>query len=306
MATCEPSRDEVQNPADRKSPLLAESQELLARISPAELETIAERLRSQVAALGEPGPASVFIGKKTRQRRRALIIDADAGAAQVTADIVTSLGHDYDIAASQSEARALLVPSKYAYILLDLEIPVHKARNHARVQHGVNLLVEIRADGGFPDVPVITTLAEHRGNTDIAVWVMRKGAADFLRKPFADVGYTLEKAITDALARSRGEWPSPLGSEAPRAGKKRGDRAAAIEGLREELVDHIRAARDHACDSADRGRGLQLLPRPLRKDLSRHLDLPLYTVSRCFQDSDELRVLWDIAGDVEQVMKFGR
>lgn len=297
----------VESPAAPTADLLAEMHALLDRIPPAGLAELAANLRN-LAVPPAVGPKSgpTPPRKDPDARPRALIIDADPAAAELTADIVTSLDHEYDVAASQTEARALVAARKYAYVLLDLAIPVRKDRNHARIQHGVNLLREILRSDRMAGVPVITTLAEDLGSTDTAVYMMREGAADFLRKPFADTGYTLEKAIADALARARGErptvvWPGALGRT-----KKRANRATAIEAVKNELVEHIRSARHHARAAADQGKGPELLPRPLKKDLARLLGLKAHTVTRCFQDRPELRVLWEAADDLDQVMKLGR
>jgi CheY-like chemotaxis protein len=236
---------------------------------------------------------------------KALIVDADPMAAGAAADTVTSLGHGCDCVGSQVEARARLAAGRYLYAILDLAVPVRPGGNGARIQHGVNLLREIRADPALAAMPVISTLADHLATCDIAVWMIREGAADFVRKPYTDTGHTLEKAITNALARAR-EIPLPPFRLTPCSPtRKRGERAAAIEAIRRELIEHIRVARRHACDAAADGKGPDLLPRPLKKDLSRLLGLKPYTVARCFRDSPDLRALWAMAADIEQVMRLG-
>ena len=89
---------------------------------------------------------------------------------------------------------------------------------------------------------------------------------------------------------------------------KRRDRAAGIDALRKELVQHIKAAREFAQAAIDEGREPQLLPRPLRTDLAERLGMSNSAVSRCFNDSAaaELKLLWKTAGDLEAVMKFVR
>lgn len=293
--------------AARKAALLAEMHVLLDRVPPSGLANLAETLRNLAVPAADDhksGPATSRTGAEARPR--ALIIDSDPEAVELTADIVTSLAHDHHLAASQTEARALLATNTYTYVLLDLEIPVRKGRNHARIQNGVNLLREIRAGDGTAETPVIATLAAHRGDTDTAVWMLRQGADDFLRKPFTDIGYTLEKSIADALARAKGERPTVAWPAASGRTKKRADRAAAIEALKRELVEHVRSARRYALATTDQGKCPELLPRPLKKDLARLLGLKAHTVTRCFKDNRELRMLWAVAGDLDQVMKFGR
>jgi len=283
------------------SHLLAEINTLLARISLPDLEDLITNLKGRAAEGGGSAPRR----RRRKTRPRALIVSARSEDAELMADIVESLGHEYDRADSQTAARDFLAGGTYTYVLLDLCIPVRPRRNRARLQNGVNLLGEIRADSGLATVPVITMLLEEHRDTDLAVWMMRNGAADFLAEPFNDRGYTLEKAINDALARAHGKRPTAAWPTTPERKKKRGTRAAAIEAIKDELVQHIRAARDHAFDAMDRSDAPALLPRPQKKELARRLGLKPHTVTRCFRDSPELRTLWDIAADIRQVMRFG-
>lgn len=88
--------------------------------------------------------------------------------------------------------------------------------------------------------------------------------------------------------------------------QKRASRAATIDAIKQALREHIRAARDHAFNSRDRGSGSALLPRPSQKQLAAQLSISESSVSRAINDpSDkEIAILWEIADDLEQVMKF--
>lgn len=90
--------------------------------------------------------------------------------------------------------------------------------------------------------------------------------------------------------------------------RKRAERATGIEAIRHQLVEHIRAARDHAWFLKDRGKTPELLPRPTQNALGKMAGLDKSAVSRCINDSraTDLRTLWQIAGDLELVMKYGR
>ena len=55
---------------------------------------------------------------------RALVIDDDTAIVREVEDILASLDHDCDAVGDQDAARRLLGAGRYAYILLDLEIPV--------------------------------------------------------------------------------------------------------------------------------------------------------------------------------------
>ncbi len=144
---------------------------------------------------------------------KALIIEDDPLIAEDVGDILTSLGHTYDYADCLETARARLAAERYAYYLVDLEIPVRTGRGLPRIQNGENLLEEIAQRFAGRKPPVIVITAHGRDGPDLAVEVMKKGALDFITKPFPTTGNTLDKKITEVLARSRP--PSPLRQSAP-------------------------------------------------------------------------------------------
>jgi hypothetical protein len=94
-----------------------------------------------------------------------------------------------------------------------------------------------------------------------------------------------------------------------RAGQpRRSQRALNIERLEKELIEHIKAARDYAWAAVSEGRHPTLLARPLKRQLAKLTGLEPWTVSRCFDDpqAKQLRLLWDVAADLEQIMRFTR
>lgn len=132
---------------------------------------------------------------------RALVVDDDSNIIEVVSDIVESLGHKYDAAQSQEEARKLLDKNRYSYILLDLEIPVRTGRGLPRIQNGQNMLAEIVELFG-KQVPVII-MTGHGTNTPVlAVEMMKAGAIDYVTKPFPTTGKTLDQAILEAIEAS--------------------------------------------------------------------------------------------------------
>ena len=132
----------------------------------------------------------------------ALVVDDDPGIREDVQDRLESLGHTCDLAGSQQEARALLPENRYAYVLLDLEIPVKYGRP-SRVVNGKNLLRTIRDTKGFEDIPIIVMTSHGHDSPLLAVDVMSNGGAvNYVMKPFPESGPTLEKAIRNAL-RSR-------------------------------------------------------------------------------------------------------
>jgi DNA-directed RNA polymerase subunit RPC12/RpoP len=93
---------------------------------------------------------------------------------------------------------------------------------------------------------------------------------------------------------------------ARRPTRRRADRAAKIEALVAALVDHLRAARDHAFVTRDQTGSPELLPRPSQQDLARLAAMSKSDVSRCLADESarELRLYWDIALDLNQIMDW--
>lgn len=90
--------------------------------------------------------------------------------------------------------------------------------------------------------------------------------------------------------------------------RKRASRTAAIELMEKALTDHIISARDRAYAAIDRGESPELLPRPEQQFLAAQLGLSRPTVTRLLKDKSahKLRLLWDMAIDLEQVLKYGK
>jgi hypothetical protein len=88
---------------------------------------------------------------------------------------------------------------------------------------------------------------------------------------------------------------------------KRGPRTALIEALEHALTEHLRAARDYARDTRARTGTPALLPRPSHDLLARELGVHRTTISRCLEDpaARQLRVLWEVAGDLHRVLSLG-
>ena len=88
--------------------------------------------------------------------------------------------------------------------------------------------------------------------------------------------------------------------------RKRSRRATDIECCEKALIEYIHSARDHAWAAIHAGKAPQLLPRPLQKELAQQTGLKSWSLSRCLNDSraHQLRVLWQVAGDLEQILRF--
>jgi CheY-like chemotaxis protein len=145
----------------------------------------------------------------------ALAIDDDPAILDDVKDRLECLGHTCDCAACLNCARELLAGNTYSYILLDLQIPVCYGRK-SRIPNGQSLLRDIRAMKGYADIPIIVMTTHGHDSPDLAVEVFRcDGASDFVKKPFADRGHTLEKAVRDALAASGRSRPGAAKRSGP-------------------------------------------------------------------------------------------
>ena len=93
------------------------------------------------------------------------------------------------------------------------------------------------------------------------------------------------------------EPPAELKKKTP---SRRGNRAANIEKLVNEVKQHLLSARDHVHATGE------LLPRPSLQDLGKLAGLEKYEVSRCMKDKDAqiLRLLWGVANDIKQVRNW--
>lgn len=129
----------------------------------------------------------------------ALVIEDDPKMVEAIEDILASLGHGYDYAGNQLDARKLIQANEYSYIILDLIIPTRPSRSVPRAENGENLLDQIRElrDG----VPVIILAEKPAYIPGMAIKFVKKGALDYIDKPFPSVGRQLDEAIKEAIAR---------------------------------------------------------------------------------------------------------
>ena len=142
---------------------------------------------------------------------KALVVDDDPNILEIVGDILKSLGHKFDTASCQEEARRLLADNQYAYHLVDLELPVVANRGLPRIQNGENLVREIIRQRGARREPVIIMTGHGTNGPELAVRMMKLGADDFVTKPFPASGNTLDKAILEALGGGASEKASGNG-----------------------------------------------------------------------------------------------
>src|SRR5919198_2808525 len=115
-----------------------------------------------------------------------LVVDDDAAVGQVLAALLHQAGMVATWLADGAQALAYLDKKNADAILLDIRMPG---------MDGMQLLAEVRRR--WPDLPVLMLTAH--GTVPLAVEAMKRGAADFLLKPFDRDEILL--AINRALAR---------------------------------------------------------------------------------------------------------
>jgi CheY-like chemotaxis protein len=161
--------------------------------------------RIRLVTLGQPH------GANAPPTARALLVTDDPGNVEAVAEVLASLGHGFDTASSQEEARRHVHGHRYDYLLLDVAIPALPRGGSPRIQNGLNLLESVV--GSVPVIVLLDRRAERsaRDTVGLAVATMRKGAADVVRIPLSHHGRTLDKAIKKALAKK----PRPAASTTP-------------------------------------------------------------------------------------------
>lgn len=127
----------------------------------------------------------------------ALIIDDDPEIREHLKERLESFGHECLAVGSQSEAEEMFKQHTFAYVLLDLEIPIRYGRVSAKSM-GENTLRNLRKDPRNGNAPVLVITAHGKDSPALAVKLMKLGAVDFLNKPFDE---RLEESINEALQK---------------------------------------------------------------------------------------------------------
>ena len=129
-------------------------------------------------------------------RESVLVIDDDAAIGKVLVALLKQGGHEVRSAASAEAGLADLEAHPVDLVLSDVRMPG---------MDGMQLLDEVQAK--YPDVPVVLLTAH--GSVALAVEAMKRGAADFVQKPFEkeEVLYAVGRAL-ERSRRARGEVPA--------------------------------------------------------------------------------------------------
>ena len=119
-------------------------------------------------------------------RLHLLVVDADVAVRSACAEIAVGLGYAVESTGDLGQARSLL--SGHVADILLINLP-------GGSNHGLEVVSEVRAL--YPDVSVIVMTATNSVGT--AVEAMRRGACDYLTKPFAmdELSAVLDRAAQD-------------------------------------------------------------------------------------------------------------
>ena len=123
--------------------------------------------------------------------KRVLVVDDDRRMRRTLQILIERMGLESAAAADASEAREHLRSTKFDLVLTDLKMPDAT---------GIGLLEEIRAQQ--PQLPVILITAY--GTIQTAIEAMRKGASDYVLKPFdnEDLELVIRRALELRRVRS--------------------------------------------------------------------------------------------------------
>ena len=140
-------------------------------------------------------------------RSRILVVDDDPASRDLLRRVLAGVGHEVAVAASGREALEALARHPADLVVSDIRMPD---------LDGVQLLEKLRERA--PEVPVILVTAF--GDVEGAVEAIRRGAFDYLAKPYDVDGilYMAERqgAFTDTLGmRFRGKQRGGPGSRPP-------------------------------------------------------------------------------------------
>jgi two-component system response regulator HydG len=203
---------------------------------------MAQECASPVASLGEERPAAAGI---------VLVVDDEPSMLEAVRRILRGEGHQVLLAGSWGDARPVLTRSDLDVVLLDLRL------GDAR---GLDALDELRRTR--PDVEVVVMTGH--ASVESAVGCMRRGAFDYLAKPFDDVhrvratvGRALERralvfrnrALEDAL-RGRAGLPELVGH-------------SPVMRALERLVQSLRHNESNVLIQGESGTGKELVARAI-------------------------------------------
>ena len=138
-----------------------------------------------------------MIGAMAGSAESVLVVDDDVAIGKVLAALLEQRGYDAAHVTSAEAALEALEKTPYDVVLTDVRMPG---------MDGLGLLDAI--SGRFSGLPVVLITAH--GSVALAVEAMKRGAADFVQKPFdkEEIAFVIGKALA-ASKRERAAAPAP-------------------------------------------------------------------------------------------------
>jgi two-component system, NtrC family, nitrogen regulation response regulator NtrX len=202
-----------------------------------------------------------------------LIVDDEADIRELIAGILQDEGFETRLAHNSDAAITELTQRKPSLVVLDIWLQGSRL-------DGLDLLVEIKSR--MPDVPVV--IISGHGNVETAVAAIKRGAYDYIEKPFnADrllliVGRALEntrlKRENDELRGRSGLMPDLVGS------------SLAVRNLK-LLLKKVAPSNSRVLITGPMGAGKELVARTLHA-MSARSDGPFITLAAATMDADNM------------------
>jgi two-component system response regulator AtoC len=190
--------------------------------------------------------------------KRVLVVDDDRRMRRTLQILIERMGLASVAAADASEAREQLGAARFDLVLTDLKMPETS---------GIGLLEEIRSE--HPKLPVILITAY--GTIQTAIEAMRKGASDYVLKPFDNEN--LERAIRKTLELERFRSENTFLKEQVGGNWAAEDLFRAVPGMRgvADLIAKVAPSHSPVLVTGETGTGKELAARCIH-DLSARRD----------------------------------
>ena len=156
-----------------------------------------------------------------------LVVDDEQDIRELVAGVMEDEGYSARTAANSDEALAAISERRPSLILLDVWLEGSRL-------DGLDLLDEIKRRD--PTLPVLV-ISGH-GNLDTAVAAIRRGAADFIEKPFEAERLVLLVARATETQRLRPRGDAVRQRARRHRGFRRSDRAGRIDAQRDLHLAH--------------------------------------------------------------------
>lgn len=177
---------------------------------------------------------------------KVLVVDDDPGVARGISRFLELEGHQIQIATGGLEALRILESESIDAVVSDLRMPD---------LDGLALIEQIRDRG--EKVPII--LISGVGEVEDAVQAIKRGAADFLRKPFepAELSMRLGKAVEDRTLREAAEYGRTLARTSFFAGESR-----AVREIR-SIIAKVGSTRSTVLLTGESGTGKEVVAKAI-------------------------------------------